>query len=323
MKFLDLLSLSLLPLIQAIPIDLHAAQNSTNDIATTPRLAVYVQTYHDEYNKDTNLSLLPLLGEDILPSHVILAALHIMSTPGVIHLNDDPPDTPMYDELWDQVEALQAAGIRVSCMMGGAAPGTWNYFTGDDNDFHQYYDPLLNNFIRKYNLNGIDIDVEQFVDITVALRLIKQLYTDMGPDFDITMSPVASALSHGGSLSGFSYSDLDAQARDPDTGTPMISFYNAQFTNGWGSAGNTNDYDAIVGAGWDPSRVVMLASAARNDASGWVPISTLKNTIKSLRNKYPNFGGVNGWEYFDAGSSDGLSQPYMWMANLREALNVY
>lgn len=160
------------------------------------------------------------------------------------------------------------------------------------------------------------------MDITVALRLIKQLYTDMGPDFDITMAPVASALSHGGSLSGFSYSDLDAQARDPDTGTPMISFYNAQFTNGWGSAGGTNDYDAIIGAGWDPSRVVMLASAATNDASGWVPISTLKNTIKSLRNKYPNFGGVNGWEYFDAGSSDGLSQPYMWMANLREALNV-
>lgn len=161
------------------------------------------------------------------------------------------------------------------------------------------------------------------MDISVALRLIKQLYNDMGPDFDITMAPVATALSFGGSISGFSYADLDTQARDPNTGAPMISFYNAQFTNGWGYAGNTNDYDAIINAGWDPSRVVMLTSAATNDAGGWVPISTLKDTIRSLRNKYPNFGGVNGWEYFDAGSSDGLFQPFMWMANLRDALSNY
>ncbi|CAD6444196.1 3ed4a70a-a38d-4192-a0c1-40c3f952f368 [Sclerotinia trifoliorum] len=321
MKILNLLPL--LPLIQAIPVEPLAAKSFVHDVAITPRLAVYVQTYHDEHNKDTNLSLLPLLGADIQPTHVILAALHIMGTPGEIHLNDDPPDAPMYDELWAQVKALQTAGIKVSCMMGGAAWGTWNYFTGDDSQFHQYYDPLLNNFIKKYNLNGIDIDVEQFVDITVVLRLIKQLYNDMGPGFDITMAPVASALSYGGSLSGFSYSDLDAQARDPNTGAPMISFYNAQFTNGWGYAGNTNDYDSIINAGWDPSRVVMLASAATNDAGGWVPIGSLKNTIRSLRNKYPNFGGVNGWEYFDAGSTDGLVQPYMWMANLRDALNSY
>ena len=94
-------------------------------------------------------------------------------------------------------------------------------------EFHQYYDPLLNNFIKKYKLDGIDIDVEQFVDIDVALRLIKQLYNDMGPDFAITLAPVATALLNGGNLSGFSYSDLDAQARDPTTGAPMISFYNA------------------------------------------------------------------------------------------------
>lgn len=129
MKLLNLLSL--LPLIQAIPVDPLTAQNPA---ATTPRLAVYVQTYHDEYNKDTNLSLLPLLGADIQPTHVILAALHVMSTPGDIHLNDDPPDAPMYDELWAQVEALQAAGTRVSCMMGGAASGTWNYLSGDGNE---------------------------------------------------------------------------------------------------------------------------------------------------------------------------------------------
>lgn len=336
MKFLNILSL--LPLIQAIPIELPAVQSSTRDVAATPRLAVYVQTYHDEYNKDTNLSILPLSGTDIQATHVILAALHVMGTPGLIHLNDDPPDAPMYDELWTQVESLQAAGIKVSCMMGGAAWGTWNYLSGDDNEvidliivlnpvltfhkFHQYYDPLLNNFIKKYNLDGIDIDIEQFVDITVALRFVKQLYSDMGPDFVITMAPVASALSNGGSLSGFSYSTLDAQARDPNTGAPMISFYNAQFTNGWGYAGNTHDYDAIISAGWDPSRVVMLVSAATNDAGGWVPVGTLKNTISILSKKYPNFGGVNGWEYFDAGSSDGLFQPYMWMADLREALNI-
>lgn len=144
----------------------------------------------------------------------------------------------------------------------------------------------------------------------------------MGPNFIITMAPVASALSFGGSLSGFSYPTLDSLARDPNTGAPMIAFYNAQFTNGWGYAGNTNDYDAIINAGWDPERIVMLVSAATNDAGGWVPVQGLNDTIRNLRNKYPGFGGVNGWEYFDAGTSDGLSQPYMWMANLRDALTA-
>lgn len=130
MKFLSLLSI--LPLIQAIPIEPLVTKSSASVVASTPRLAVYVQTYHDEYNKETNLSLLPLLGEDILPTHVILAAMHVTGTPGIIHLNDDPPDAPMYDELWDQVKVLQAAGIKVSCMIGGAAGGTWNYLAGEE-----------------------------------------------------------------------------------------------------------------------------------------------------------------------------------------------
>ena len=136
MKILNFVSL--LPLIQAIPVESLAAQNSARNVATTPRLAVYVQTYHDEYNKDANLSILPLLSVDIRPTLVILAALHVMDTPGEINLNDNPPDAPMYDELWFQVKILQAAGIKVSCMMGGAASGTWGVLGGNDPEVTRY-----------------------------------------------------------------------------------------------------------------------------------------------------------------------------------------
>ncbi|PQE30220.1 chitinase 3 protein [Rutstroemia sp. NJR-2017a WRK4] len=331
-------SLLLLPLIQAIPLD----SGSTTCLSSTevyPRLATYVQTYHTETNKDVNLSLLPLLSADIRPTHIILSALHLMEEPGDINLNDFSPDHPMYDQLWMEVKILQEAGIKVMAMIGGAANGTWEYLSGTDEEVLttillwkniadlqalKYYNPLLNNVILKHNLDGLDIDIEQAQDINTPLHLMQQLYMDLGPCFTITMAPVASALmsSRKDGLSGFSYQELDSLALRPDGRTPIVSFYNGQFYNGWGNANSTDSYDKIIQAGWDPSRVVMGVSANKDDANGWVPIKTLQKVIKDLMKKYPSFGGVVGWEYFDAGEDDGLKQPYLWMEDLRDAIKL-
>jgi len=143
----------------------------------------------------------------------------------------------------------------------------------------------------------------------------------MGPDFLITLAPVASALVSptGGDLSGFSYFDLDAQAVNAD-GSKQVSWYNGQFYSGFGSPASTSTYDSIVSAGWDPARVVMGILDSENDGSGFVPLTTVTETIASLKSKYPTFGGVDGWEYFDAGANDGDAEPFEWTKSIGTAL---
>jgi cyclin-dependent kinase len=38
----------------------------------------------------------------------------------------------MYDTLWSEVKQLQAGGIKVMMMLGGAARGTFERLSGDD-----------------------------------------------------------------------------------------------------------------------------------------------------------------------------------------------
>ena len=70
----------------------------------------------------------------------------------------------------------------------------------------------------------------------MPLRLLRQLNTDLGPDFLLTMAPVASALlgSGGNGLHGFNQKEMDDQATDPARPNgKLVSWYNAQFYNGW------------------------------------------------------------------------------------------
>ena len=160
----------------------------------------------------------------------------------------------------------------------------------------------------------MDLDIEEPVDLQVPLRLLQRLNTDLGPDFLLTMAPVASALAStdDDGLSDFSYFDLDSQAVVAGTTTKLVSWYNTQFYSGFGDASSPGTYQSIIGAGWDPSRIVMGVLDSSNDGSGFVGLSDLESTVQQLRAQYPTFGGVDGWEYFNAGSSDGLSQPWQW-----------
>jgi hypothetical protein len=145
----------------------------------------------------------------------------------------------------------------------------------------------------------------------------------MGPNFIITMAPLASALSDkvGQNLSGFSYFDLDVFATVPGSEEKLISWYNGMFYGGF--ARGPPFFQSIVEAGWDPSRVVMGVLDCSNDGqpNGFVHIEPLQETIRNLRVLYPNFGGVAGWEYYDAGMSDGdVYQPWSWVKKVGQAL---
>ncbi|ORY00173.1 glycoside hydrolase superfamily [Clohesyomyces aquaticus] len=197
--------------------------------------------------------------------------------------------------------------------------------------FERYYAPL-HRLITTHSLDGLDLDIEEPVPLSVPSRLISRLRLDFGPTFLITLAPVATALlpdpnipSHlrpprpvlaSGPcpnplaktlphLSGFSYPELECSVAGQE-----VAWYNTQFYCGWGDAGSERWYEAIVAAGWRPERVVMGVVTNPGNGSGHVGIGVLRDVCMRLRAKYKDggngsgFGGVMGWEYFNAGDHD-------------------
>lgn len=181
--------------------------------------------------------------------------------------------------------------------------------------------------LRDHNIQGLDIDIEESVPIAMPLRLLRQLNTDLGTDFILTMAPVASALLRNGSgLHGFPQHDMDDQAIEPARPNgKLVNWYNAQFYNGWGDASSTAMYDRIISeGGWAADRVVMGVLTNPGDGgSGFVKLPTLKSVVGSLGAKYASFGCAVGWEYWAAGTGDGMQQPWMWVKELGDVIATF
>lgn len=125
--------------------------------ATSKRVIVYYQT---QYQGSTYFSPAALLDNKTRTTDVVVAAFHLNGD-GSVHLNDDPPSAAKFTPMWADLARMQAAGVRVEAMVGGAAPGS---FTNLDTRFDQYY-PLLRNVITTYHLDGVDLDVEESMSL--------------------------------------------------------------------------------------------------------------------------------------------------------------
>ncbi len=97
---------------------------------STPRIILYAQTHHTPAG--ATISLLPLVTKHTGITHVIVAAFHVNDRPGDITLNDDPPTASKFDTLWAEVAWLRGAGVKVLGMLGGAAKGSFERLSGDD-----------------------------------------------------------------------------------------------------------------------------------------------------------------------------------------------
>ncbi|MGH8882428.1 MAG: glycosyl hydrolase family 18 protein, partial [Stackebrandtia sp.] len=274
------------------------------------RLAVYYQT---QYHGDSQEYVSPVPLADNGASEVIVGAIHLNGADSqhLVTLNDHAPDDPRYDQMWTDLDTVKSKGTRVLGMVGGAAKGSFERL---DNDFDTYY-PLLRDTVKEYGLDGVDLDVEEDMSLPGIERVIDALRADFGPDFVITLAPVATALSGGGNLSGFNYDDLYAD-RGED-----IDWFNTQFYCGWGSLSGTGDYDAIIDHGVVPANKVVGGTLTNpaNCGSGYVDLDTLKSTIGELKAKYPDFGGISGWEYFNSLPGD-TGEPWTWAAEVSAAL---
>ncbi|KAI4638594.1 hypothetical protein J4E93_009895 [Alternaria ventricosa] len=295
--------------------------------STGPRLIVYHQTFHD--SNGTYHSLLPLLTNNTGITHVIVAAIHLNDDPKNITLNDHSPDDKRFDQLWGEVNWLQGSGVKVLGMLGGAAKGSYEKLSGDEESFEAYYTPLAA-LVTARSLSGLDLDIEEAIPLSTTTRLISRLRADFGPEFLITLAPVATALipdpkipahlrpprpmlASGPTpnplhptlrhLSGFSYPELECSVWGKE-----IAWYNTQFYCGWGDALTTAWYDTIIAAGWKPEKIVMGVVTNEANGSGYVDVGRLAVVAQQLRQSYykvgKGFGGMMGWEYFNAGDCD-------------------
>lgn len=261
------------------------------------------------------VSMLPLIQFPTGTTHIILAAIHINGRPGDITLNDDPPDSPIYNPLWAEVPLIQETGVKVMGMLGGAAIGSYHRLDGTQPEFEAYYTPLLT-LIRRHGLDGLDLDVEEAMSLPGIIRLIDRLKADLGDAFIITLAPVAAALLGMGNLSGFDYRQLE-QSRGS-----KINWYNAQFYNGWGLAEDPRMYAAIIAQGWSPNKVVLgTLTNPGNGSQGYVSSEAMSPVITALVVQFPNFGGVMGWEYFNSLPGD-REEPWKWAAQMSLSMGM-
>ena len=273
-----------------------------------PKVVLYHQTH---YHHGRFVSALPLITEaeeTVGITHLIIAAIHLNEPAGNITLNDDTPDAPKHDQLWEEVTIFQDVGIPVLGMLGGAAQGSFQRLDHSDFEFEAYYTPLRE-LIRQRALDGLDLDVEEEMSLNGIIRLIDRLKADFGPGFLITLAPVATALQGRPHLSGFDYEALEVMRGH------CISWYNTQFYNNWGRLESFVDLDAILRQGWKPEKIVAGVLTNPSLGNGFVEFEQLKLTLAALTQYYPGFGGVMGWEYFNCKPGD-ESRPWEWATHM-------
>ena len=219
---------------------------------------------------------------------IILSSIHFgkFKNEPYIHLNNYYPTSPIFDKVWEDLQKLYYNGVTIMCMMGGAGGAFNSLFS----DFETYY-PMLRDFLKgKKLITGIDLDIEESVNIKDVKKLINCLMKDFGEDFIITMAPVAESLMND-NPSGFSslnykelYKSLEGRA---------IKWFNVQAYGCY----NFSTYDKIVKNDYSPEKIVfgMISGDFSNNN-----FSEALNTIKKIKDKYPNMAGCDVWELIDS-----------------------
>ena len=270
--------------------DIYETENISAgvDISNNSKRIIYY------YQTLTDLS--PILFEGTPVTHIFLSAFHFGNnsdgTP-YIHLNNNDPFDEKFDKVWQQLSsAKHDYNIEIHIMLGGAGEAFVDLFS----NFGVYYPMLIKTIMKSKIVNGINLDIEEQVESSDVKMLIDLFKRDLAYDFVISMAPVQGSLQGNGTgMGGFSYKDL----RDSDEGK-LIDFYCGQFYFDLSGV----CYDDCVLNGYPANQVVLGMIQDQ-------PIETAQKVVSYCAKKYPDFGGVFMWEYFDA-PPDGTKDPGSW-----------
>lgn len=240
----------------------------------TKRIIFYYQTFK-------GLSNILYQGTPVTDIH--LSSIHFgTDTNGepYIHLNNYPPDYWAFDSVWDELKMANKLGINIKLMIGGAGGAFTDLFS----DFDVYYPMLKDTLDNHPIISGIDLDIEEGVELDDVIELVKRIHADF-PEFDFSFAPLGSSLEYDqGGMGGFCYKDL----YNSEIGN-LISYFNGQFYGSY----QPEDYISCVKNEYPPEKIVMGMLDGQD-------LNQAYNTIADLVEKYPNFGGVFYWEYYQA-----------------------
>lgn len=219
-----------------------------------------------------------------------------------IHINDVTPDNKVLDKMWNQAEECSKTK-KIILMIGGAGGAFQVLF----NNFETFYPKLYYTLKQRPFISGVDLDVEENVNIEDIKMLINKIKKDFGNDFIISMAPVQYAMENNSpGLGGFSYQELYNSKEGK-----LIDYFNVQAYSDY----SFNSYEKIINNGYPPNKIVfgMLSSEFNKDT-----FTNALETIKDIKNKYNDFGGVFNWEYFN--SPPNPSNPIIWSNEIGEVL---
>ena len=192
-------------------------------------------------------------------------------------------------------------------MMGGAGGAYNDLFS----NYNTYY-TLLKDFIKQHTIiQGLDIDIEEGVELDDVKKLIQNINDDFGEDFIITLAPLGGSLMYDNSgMGGFIYKNL----YNSEVGK-YINWFNGQYYGSY----TIYDFMKTIQNGYPADKIVM------GMVSGNFPTKQSFNialqTIKNIKEKYPDFGGVDIWEYFDSPPGNKID-PGLWSKEIFDELMI-
>ncbi len=237
-------------------------------------------------------------------THIHLSSIHFgyNDNKPYIHLNDNHPDDPKFYNMWKMI--YQASfNKKIILMVGGAGGAYIDLFK----NFETFYKMLYQTIITRPFISGIDLDIEENVDIEDVKMLISRIRKDFGKDFIISMAPIQGSMEDDvPGIGGFIYKEL----YDSEEGS-MINYFNVQAYGEY----SIEAYDTIIKNGYPSNKIVfgMLSSQYNKDT-----FIEAMSIISSIKKKYPNFGGVFVWEYFNAPPF--YKEPIMWAILIKQCL---
>ncbi|RYO85584.1 hypothetical protein DL764_009144 [Monosporascus ibericus] len=80
-------------------------------------------------------------------------------------------------------------------------------------------------------------------------------------------------------------------------------------------------YEMCAVRGWPPEKLVVGLVTSPDNGAGWVPFEVLGPNLSLLRRRFPGFGGVMGWEYFN-GWPGGRERPWEWARHMTKLLRA-
>jgi hypothetical protein len=217
-----------------------------------------------------------------------------------IYINDNLPTDSIFNTLWTETEECYNQGVTIMLMIGGAGGAYQQLFS----DFKTYY-PLLKQLLtQKTFIGGINLDIEEMVDINNLKMLIRLLKDDF-PYFKISMAPIAeSMISDSSGMGGFSYKDLYNSYEEQ-----FIDWYNVQCYDSF----SFETYDKIIKNGYPADKIVM------GHESGQFTKDTFKNALDEVSTclqTYPTMCGVYDWEYLNAPPDK--NDPSQWAHKMKQ-----